>query len=82
MIELYRDHSGEVDISTGPGSEGKPSVLANISTTQDDANKIAELRGTIESLKSQIRVCLYTYMYQGYIIFPKFGGYIVGGGST
>ena len=54
MIELYRDSSGEVDI-TGRGSEGKSSVLSNL--TQDDVKKIAELRSTIKSLQMQIEVC-------------------------
>ena len=57
MIELYRDSSGEVDISSRPGSGAKPAaVLANLST-QDDINKIAELRSTIKSLQMQIEVC-------------------------
>ena len=57
MIELYRNPSGEVDLKSGPGSEGKSSILANnISTTQDDINKIAELNNTIKSLKTQIEV--------------------------
>ena len=56
MIELYRNPSGEVDLKSGPGSEGKSSVLANISTTQDDINKIAELKNIIKSLKTQIEV--------------------------
>ena len=57
MIELYRDSSGEVDLSSGPGSEGKSAaVFANL-TTQDDAKKIAELRNTIKSLQMQIEVC-------------------------
>ena len=56
MIELYRDSSGEVDLSSGPGSEGKSAaVFANL-TTQDDAKKIAELRSTIKSLQMQIEV--------------------------
>ena len=55
MIELYRDSSGEVDI-TGRGSEGKSAVLSNLST-QNDVKKIAELRSTIKSLQMQIEVC-------------------------
>ena len=57
MIALYADHSGEVDLTSGPESEGKSAaVFANLST-QDDINKITELRNTIKSLQTQIEVC-------------------------
>ena len=57
MIELYRDFSGEVEISSGPKSSNvKSAVIANIISPTEDDNKIAELRKTIESLKSQIKV--------------------------
>ena len=57
MIELYRDFSGEVDISSRPKtSDGKSAVIANVLSSTEDENKIAELRKTIASLKSQIKV--------------------------
>ncbi len=56
MIELYRDSSGDVDITGRGGSEGKSAVLSNFST-QDDIKKIADLRNEIKSLQMQIEVC-------------------------
>lgn len=69
MIELYRDSSGEVDITSGQkATNTKTAVIANIASSAEDENKIAELRNTIESLKSQIQAsvcsgCCYLFPF-------------------
>ena len=62
MVELYRNPSGEVNLSTVPqASSGGNRKNEIIITTNDsgasseDNAKIAKLRATIESLKTQIK---------------------------
>lgn len=65
MVELWRNPSGEVKLSTAPNREsagglsgGAPSTGGlsggSSSSTEDDARKITELRDLVASLKAEI----------------------------
>ena len=57
MVGLYRNPSGEVELSSVPHQKtstlAPPQSTINLSQTEDSA-KITELRNTIASLKEQI----------------------------
>ena len=62
MIELSIDSSGEVEITSKPkSSESKGAAFGNIVSSSEDGTKIAELRNTIESLKTQIKASVITW---------------------
>lgn len=52
-MELWRDPSGEVKITTNSSYGVTPSPANTLSSTEDSA-KITELRKTVASLKSEI----------------------------
>ena len=59
MIELIRDPTGEVEITSAPkGSQAKTAAFANTTTSSEDEAKITELRSQIISLKTQIEASL------------------------
>ena len=56
MVGLYRDPSGEVELSSVPHQKTfttQQGTIFNMANTEDSA-KITELRNTIASLKEQI----------------------------
>lgn len=58
MAELWKDPSGEVQLSTVTGNSASAAPKVTTGNSEDNA-KIAELRRTIDSLKKELNgVCV------------------------
>ena len=54
MIELYKNPSGDIELSTKPKSEPQNDYLSQSTGSPEDIAKIAHLRETIQTLTTQI----------------------------
>ena len=65
MIELYKNPSGDVQLSTQPKSEPQNNYLTQPTGSSEDNAKIAQLRETIHSLQTELDAVSCSYISSG-----------------